>query len=68
VGPGAAILLSFMASCKANQVEAWAYVRAAISELARQPRGVAVPPDLLASLLPDAWLDSHPEVHRPWSR
>jgi transposase len=67
-GRTAAILLSFMASCKANQVEPWAYIRSMISTMTEQPRGVTPPSPLLASLLPDAWLASHPEAHRPWSR
>jgi hypothetical protein len=67
-GRTAAILLSLMASCKANQVEPWSYIRAMISALTEQPRGVARPTTLLASLLPDAWLATHPEVQRPWSR
>ena len=67
-GRTAAILLSFMASCKANQVEPWAYIRDMITELAKQPRGVTPPSPLLASLLPDAWLATHPEDYRPWSR
>jgi transposase len=67
-GRTAAILLSFMASCKANQVEPWAYIRAMISELAKQPRGETPSPSLLASLLPDAWLAAHPEARRPWFR
>ena len=67
-GRTAAILLSFMASCKANQVEPWAYIRAMISTMTEQPRGVTPPSPLLASLLPDAWLASHPEAHRPCSR
>jgi len=67
-GRTAAILLSFMASCKANSVEPWAYIRAMITAMTEQPRGVAPPQDLRASLLPDAWLATHPEAHRPWSR
>ena len=57
-----------MASCKANQVEPWTYVRAVISKLAEYPRSAYLPPALLTSLLPDEWLDSHPEAVRPWSR
>ena len=67
-GRTAAILLSFMASCKANQVEPWAYVRDMISKLSEQPRGESPPSARLAELLPDAWLAAHPEAHRPWSR
>jgi hypothetical protein len=57
-----------MDRCKANSVEPWAYIRAMISAMTDQPRGIIRPPTLLASLLPDAWLHSHPEAHRPWSR
>jgi transposase len=67
-GRTAAILLTFMASCKANQVEPWAYVRAMILELAEQRCAEALPPSLLAPLLPDVWLQAHPDAHRPWSR
>jgi transposase len=66
-GRTAAILLSFMASCKANQVEPWAYVRAMISEMSEHSRGETLPTPL-ATLLPDAWLVAHPEAYRPWSR
>ena len=67
-GRTAAILLSIMASCKANHVEPWAYTRAMISAMTEQPRDANPPQTLLPSLLPDAWLASHPEAHRPWSR
>ena len=66
-GRTAGILLSLMASCKANGVEPWAYVRTMISAMSEQPRR-ETPSPLLAELLPDAWLVAHPEAHRPWSR
>ena len=67
-GRTAAILLSFMASAKANQVEPWAYLYSAITQLASQPRDPQPSGTLLAELLPDTWLRAHPEAHRPWSR
>lgn len=51
-GRRAAVLLSLLASCKANRVEPWAYLRDVFTEL---PRGIA-----LDSLLPDQWLAAHP--------
>lgn len=54
-GDRAAILMSLIASCKASEVEPWAWLTAVLTQL---PRG-ATP----ESLLPDAWLQSHPE-HR----
>jgi transposase len=54
-GRRAAALLSLVASCKANRVEPWAYLRDVLEQL---PRGAD-----LAELLPDRWLARHPE-HR----
>jgi hypothetical protein len=67
-GRTAAILFSFLASAKRNEVEPWAYLRDVIEQMARM-RSEA-PPDeaALASLLPDAWLKSHPEARREYSR
>ena len=56
-GHRAAILMSLIASCKANQAEPWAWLRDVLTKL---PRGVA--PD---KLLPDIWLKQNPK-HR-WS-
>jgi transposase len=69
-GRTAAILLSFVASCKANQVEPWAYIRAMISKMSEQSAAADQPlsSTTLAELLPDAWLAAHPELYRPWSR
>lgn len=67
-GRTAAILLSFTASAKANQVEPWAYLYSAITQLANQTRDPQSFAKLLTELLPDAWLHAHPEAHRPWSR
>jgi transposase len=64
----AAMLLSSIASAKANQVETWASPRAAISALAVQRRGTIPLGALLPSSLPDAYLATHPDVHRPRSR
>ena len=52
---GFSILMSLIASCKANHVEPWAWLRDVITEL---PKGTAH-----ENLLPDRWLDSHPQ-HR----
>ena len=54
-GNRAAILMSLIASCKANHVEPWAWLRDILTEL---PKGTAH-----ENLLPDHWLDSHPQ-HR----
>jgi hypothetical protein len=64
-GRTAAVLYSFTMSCKANAVEPWAYLRDVIQRLAE-----ATPdsPDELDRLLPDAWLKTHPEARREWSR
>lgn len=67
-GRTAAILLSFVASCKANQVEPWAYMRAMISKISEESRGAPLSSATLAEALPDAWLTTHPELYRPWSR
>jgi transposase len=56
-GRRAAILFSLIASCKANQVEPWAYLRDLFTCLPTQPT------DALDDLLPDRWLSAHPE-HR----
>lgn len=56
-GERAAILLSLTASCKACGVEPWAWLRDVFERLP------TLPPDELPELLPDAWLQSHPD-HR----
>jgi hypothetical protein len=56
-GRRAAILFSFTASCKANQVEPFAYLRDVLERLPTHPA------DALDELLPDRWLQAHPE-HR----
>jgi hypothetical protein len=61
-GRTAAILFSFTASAKANQVEPWAYLRDVIARLPSLPNGADLTP-----LLPDCWLADHPEAHRAWS-
>jgi transposase len=61
-GKAAAILYSIMASAKANQVEPFAYVRDLLSQLS------GCSPPAVAKLLPDAWLATHPESRRCWSR
>ncbi len=60
-GRRAAILFSLVASCKANQVEPWAYLRdifTRLPQLGDQPT-----PEALDPLLPDRWLAAHPQ-HR----
>lgn len=54
-GHRAAILMSLIASCKANLVEPWAWLKDVLIQL---PLGAT-----LDSLLPNIWLVSHPE-HR----
>lgn len=61
-GMAAAILYSIMASAKANQVEPFAYVRDLLVRLSGNH------PDDLSELLPDQWLQTHPESRRRWSR
>lgn len=56
-GRRAAILLSLVASAKANQVEPWAWLRDLFTHLP------ATPADALDHLLPDHWLATHPQ-HR----
>lgn len=56
-GRRAAILFSLVASCKANAVEPWAYLRDVFTRLP------SLPPESLDELLPDAWLAAHPQ-HR----
>jgi transposase len=59
-GRRAAILFSLIASCKANQVEPWAYLRDVFTRLPSLPSAA---PELLDPLLPDRWLSAHPQ-HR----
>jgi hypothetical protein len=56
-GRRAAILLSLVASAKANQVEPWHWLHDLFAKLPATPSGE------LDSLLPDRWLQAHPE-HR----
>ncbi len=62
-GRRAAILFSLVASCKANQVEPWAYLR---DVFARLPLTDLTDPESLTALLPDRWLAYYPQ-HR-WPR
>ncbi len=57
-GHAAAVHYSLMASCKANDVEPFAYVRDMIDRIS----GCSV--GNLCDLLPDVWLKSHPESRR----
>jgi transposase len=59
-GRRAAILFSLVASCKANQVEPWAYLRDVFSRL---PALANASTEELDPLLPDRWLRDHPQ-HR----
>jgi transposase len=56
-GRRAAILLSLVASAKANQVEPWAWLRDLFAHLPTTPA------DDIDLLLPDRWLATHPQ-HR----
>lgn len=56
-GRRAAILFSLVATCKANAVEPWAYLRNLFTRLP------SLPSQHLDDLLPNAWLAVHPE-HR----
>ena len=67
-GRTAAVLFSFTASCKANQVEPWAYLRNVITQLADRHCDAPPTEEFLTQLLPDVWLRTHPEAHRPRSR
>ena len=67
-GRTAAILFSFTASCKANQVEPWAYLRDVITQLADRRRDAPPTEEFLTQLLPDVWLRTHQEAQRKWSR
>jgi transposase len=60
-GRRAAALFSLVASCKANQVEPWAYLRDVFTRLPQL--GESLPSAALDSLLPDRWLADHPQ-HR----
>ena len=57
-GHRAAVLMSLIASCKANEVEPWAYLKDIFTRL---PQNLSE--DELATLLPDVWLVTNP-THR----
>lgn len=63
-GHRAAILLSLIASAKHGQVEPWAWLSAVLKDLPLRlgPDPRSRPPDI-SDLMPDAWLNAHPE-HR----
>lgn len=61
-GRYAAILLSIVSSAKHCGVEPWAWLNAVLTELPLRLANTTGPPDL-TDLLPDVWLQSHPE-HR----
>ena len=54
-GRRAARLMSLIASCKANQVEPWAYLRDIFKQLPADPD--------LTTLLPNTWLEQNPTHH-----
>ena len=56
-GRRAAVLFSLTASCKANAVEPFAYLQDVLTRMPTQPA------DQLDELLPDRWLQDHPQ-HR----
>ena len=56
-------MFSFTATCKANAVEPFAYLRDLLTQLPSLPAGADLSP-----LLPDRWLATHPEARREWSR
>ncbi|WP_145043812.1 IS66 family transposase [Gimesia benthica] len=56
-GQAAAVHYSLMASCKANEVEPFAYLRDVLSRITDHAT------DRLEELLPDQWLKQHPEAH-----
>jgi transposase len=65
-GHRAAILLSMIASAKRCQVEPWAWLNAALTELPLRLGSAKDPPDKppdLSNLFPDEWLKPHPK-HR----
>ena len=57
-GDRAAILMSLIASCKANGVEPWAYLKDVLEQLAAKPDQSE-----LQQLLPDKWILTNPQ-HR----
>ena len=61
-GRTAAVLFSFTASCKKLSVEPWAYLRDVIDRTARSSDPTP------AELLPDAWLQAHPDARREYAR
>jgi hypothetical protein len=67
-GRTAVVLFRFTASCKANQVEPWAYRRDVITQLADQRCATAPEREFLSRLLPDSWLRQHPEATRSGCR
>lgn len=67
-GRTAAIHFSFLASAKRNEVEPWAYLRDVIDQISRMKDAEAPGVATLAALLPDAWLEAHPDAHRRYSR
>jgi hypothetical protein len=60
-GHRAALLMSLVASAKANQVEPWAWLREVFARLPLL--GPSPSAEELSPLLPDRWLETHPE-HR----
>ena len=55
-------MYSLMASAKANQAEPFAYVQDLPVHFSGEP------PEDLSNLLPDQWLQQHPDARRRWSR
>ena len=58
-GRSAAILMSLLGTCWANQINGWAYLKDVLDRLP------TLPVDHLAELLPHAWIEDHPEARLP---
>ena len=58
-GETAAILISLLGSCWANQVSAWAYLKDVLDGPPTHPA------DQLEEVLPHKWIEAHPEARLP---
>lgn len=61
-GQTAAVLMSLLGTCWANQVNAWVYLKDVLDRFPTHPK------DQLKELLPHVWILNHPEARLPKQR
>lgn len=67
-GRTAAVLFTMVASCKANGVDPFAWLRDVLADLPTRLAAARPKPPDVTDLLPDRWLQAHPAARLPTNR